>query len=254
MLTAVERDSTIIAGSDWIFHALAYQLWGRGVRANGRIFLQTAEPEGCEATRRAVDLYLARGPVYGTSGLTSCLAAEDYDVEAWDLSRTLPEYLAAIQPGRIVLLAVHDEGTAGIDGPVWDALNRLRVLGGMRDRFRWSYTAALVRSGGGYAGIERAGEAGATLALGRSAPLTAGVAAPVDLALQSGGRSSGRTASIVVNGDEYAQPLRGLQVVVLHAATGTILDRQVFDTHRSASLREFAFYRVIGRKARPASG
>jgi hypothetical protein len=56
-------------------------------------------------------------------------------------------------------------------------------------------------------------------------------------------------ASIVAAGIEYAQPRRGLQVVTFDRATGVPLDRHVFDTHRTVSLREFSFFRVVGRKS-----
>jgi hypothetical protein len=247
ILTDVERGSTIVAGTDWIFHALAYQHWGRGLRANGRLYLQPADEHDCAETRRSVELYLARGPVYGTTGLTACLES-DYALDAHDLSRTLSGYLAAIPENRLVLAAIQDEGTAGIDGQAWDALNRLGVLTGMRDRYRWSYAAALVRTGPGFRGVERSGPTGALLALEARSTLFEGLDLPFDLTIRSGGGLSGHDLSIVADGVEYARPDRGLQIVVFDRRTGAAVDRQVFDTHRTMSLREFGFFRIAGRK------
>jgi hypothetical protein len=247
ILTDVERGSTIVAGSDWIFHALAYQHWGRGLRSNGRLFLQTAEPEGCDATRQSVDLYLARGPVYGTTGVTACLEAH-YTLGARDLSRTLPDYLSAVPPGRLLVLAIQEEGVAGIDRDTWGSLQRLGILAGMRDRVGWSYAAALMRTADGFAGVQRASDTGAAIRFERRSSITDGTELPFDLTVRSGGASSGHAASIVADGVEYAQSRRGLQIVIFDGRLGVPLDRQVFDTNRTISLREFGFFRVIGRK------
>jgi hypothetical protein len=247
ILTSVERGSTIVAGSDWIFHALAYQHWGRGLRANGRLFLQTAEPAGCEATRRALELYLARGPVYATTGLTACVDGV-YDVESEDLSRTLAEYLSSVRVGRLVALATHDAGAGGLDDASWRQLEALDALRGWRSRPDQAYAALLVRTPTGFAGVERQGEGGAALGVGRGDPMAPGMSAPFDVAIASGAQSSGRPTTLVVDGIDYAQPHRGLQIVVFDPGTGLALDRRVVETHRTASLREFSYFRVRARR------
>ncbi len=201
ILTSVERHATVVAGSDWIFHALAYQHWGVGLRANGQLFLQTAEPAGCDATRQAIVLYLARGPVYGTTGMSACVDGH-YDLETVDLSRTLPDYLAAVPAGRIVALATQDTDMTGVDNGAWEALEKLGVLAALRGRPALRYAAVLVRTPLGFAGTERHGDRDASLRLTPSDPISTEVPAPFDVAIHSGDAAAGVAASIVVAGTD----------------------------------------------------
>jgi hypothetical protein len=247
ILTSVERHATIVAGSDWIFHALAYQHWGLGLRANGQLFLQTAEPAGCDATRQAIGLYLARGPVYGTTGMSACVDGQ-YDLETWDLSRRLPDFLAAVPVGRIVAVTTEDTDVTGVDDSAWRALEGLGVLAALRSQPRVRYAALLIRTPSGFAGIERHGADDAWVRLTASDSIVPGIAAPFDVAIRSGAARTGRSASIVIEGVEYAQPQRGLQIVVFDRTTGVALDRRIVETHRTTSLREFSYFRVRARK------
>jgi hypothetical protein len=246
IFATVDERSTIVAGSDPTFHALAYYSWGLGRGRESGVVVRSHSPSECEDALAAIREYSMRGPVYATTELTSCVTGAGYDVEAWDFSRTLPEYLAAQPPGRLVLVAVHDEGTAGIDAPTWDRLETLGVLTGMRDRYRWSHAAVLVRTSNGFTGVSESREAGVEIVLARGNRISDGYDAPVDLAVGSGGQLSGRPAALVADGVDYARPRRGLQIVVLDAATGTPVERQAFDTHRTISLRELDFLRIVG--------
>ena len=49
----------------------------------------------------------------------------------------------------------------------------------------------------------------------------------------SGGKDDGDCAHIFVNGVDYSQNGRGLNIIVLSIATGAVLSSAVFDTHGS---------------------
>lgn len=250
VVETVDDQSTIVAGNDWSFHALAYYLWGLRVRPTADIGLNLHSLLRCDEVRAAVDAYLRRGAVYLTAEATECVVPEQYDLQAWDFSRTLPDYLAALPPGRLVLLGIEDEGTAGIDEQAWEMLTTLGVLDGMRDRYRWSYAAALVRTPRGFVGLSHSGEDGAAVDVLKAGRLAEGVRAPFALSVQSGGQLSGRQVALVADGVDYARAARGVQVVVFDAATGAPLERQAFDTHRTTSLGDFPLLKLI-RKRQP---
>ena len=108
----------------------------------------------------------------------------------------------------------------------------------------------LTRTAQGFRGKVDAGPGGATVVLAAGDRVSDGVRSPVSIEVRSGGQLSGRPAALVVNGVDYGRPNRGLQIVVLDDATGTPIERQVFDTHRTTSLRDLDFLRVLGPPAR----
>jgi hypothetical protein len=241
----VQPGSTILTGSDPTFHALAYHTLGLGRGHDAGIVVISQSGRSCEDVLAASDRFHTRGEVYASMEIAGCLVDAGRRVQGWDFSRTLPEYLRAVRRDRLVLIAIRDEGTAALDAATWSALDALGVLKGVRGREGWSYAAAFVRTADGFAGLSDAGERGASVVLERGGRIAGAYRTPVAVAVHSGGQASGRPAILAAGGVDYGRSHRGVQVLVLDLATGTPIERQVFDTHRTTSLRDLDFVRVV---------
>jgi hypothetical protein len=245
VFATMPQGATILTGSDPTFHALAYHTLGLGRGRDSDISVISQSHRSCDEVLAAADRFQLRGHVYASMELTGCFVDNGRAIQGWDFSRTLPEYLRSVRRGRLVLIAIQDEGTAALDAATWSELDALGVLRGMRGREGWSYAAVLVRTQDGFLVVSDAGERGAGVALRRGEPIAGSYRAPVALSVRSGGHASGHQADLIAAGVNYGRPNRGLQLLVLDRATGTPLERQVFDTHRSTTLRDLDFSRIL---------
>lgn len=246
ILASVSNHSTIVAGSPWTLNPLGYYLWARHARATAGIRLHSQSADRCDQTTRAIDDYLEYGPVFLTGDLNSCADRSRYQTEVQDLSRTLPHYLQALPEGRLVLMTVGNGGFGGIDAASWNELHQLGVFAAMDAPLGTAYAAVLVRTRGGFAGIERFGP-GATVDVKHAGSIAGAYRAPFDIAL-SVANDSAATVTILAGGEEYARPVRDLQIVVFDASTGIGFEREIFETSRTTSLEEFYLTRIVGMR------
>lgn len=146
-------------------------------------------------------------------------------------SDSLVDYLNAVTHNQLVLISIKDEGTVGLTPEVTDAMRKLGFECLLKGKYRWSYLAI----GGKIEGIgviESLDDAALELKLNKGSKL-GNITIPFELHMKSAGFDTGNISSIVIDGHEYSQNGRGMNIVVYDLNKKEVVDSTYFDTHLS---------------------
>lgn len=128
------------------------------------------------------------------------------------------EALSSLREDYVVLIAVKDDASAALTPEITDRLQALGLKEDLTGQYRSSYCAVLTPDDQ----FEKIGNE----ALETEQVLGDGT----ELKLISAGFESGNTASVCINGAEYACNSRGLNIVVYDPVRGEVIDSVAFDT------------------------
>ena len=146
-------------------------------------------------------------------------------------SDSLVDYLNAVTHNQLVLISIKDEGTVGLTPEVTDAMRKLGFECLLKGKYRWSYLAI----GGKIEGIgviESLDDAALELKLNKGSKL-GNITIPFELYMKSAGFDTGNISSIVIDGQEYSQNKRGMNIVIYDLDKKEVVDSMHFDTYLS---------------------
>ncbi len=132
----------------------------------------------------------------------------------------LMEYLDQINKDKYLLMfSVADEGSNALDDKLQKKLAEMGLKQKLKGNFRWSYLAIINN--------------GKVLAEELSPKLIEKSVLIDDwlVSIKSGGFEAGSISSVQVDGVEYSQNRRGLNIVVFDKTIGSVVDSVCFDTH-----------------------
>lgn len=149
----------------------------------------------------------------------------DYDLFYGDTipfkkETNLLNYLDQInQDGHLILISAKDDASSAINKAITEKLRALGLKEELKEKFRFSYLAVL---DGKRLVYEQAG----------NGPITySDVVDGLEIFAESKGYDVGNCSSIQINGVEYSQNSRGLNIVIYDKARGRVVDSVCFDTY-----------------------
>ena len=145
-----------------------------------------------------------------------------YDANGTELeqgSAYMHEYLQSLKDRDIsIIISIKDEGTKELTETLLNDLSSLGLKESLKGKSRYSY----------YAVID--GDM-VTEELGQKCLTHVGKLGDEDYTVISAGYSYGNQSSIVIEGVEYSQNVRGINIVVYDNRIGKVVDTVAFDTH-----------------------
>ncbi|WP_058485665.1 O-antigen ligase family protein [Defluviitalea phaphyphila] len=144
---------------------------------------------------------------------------------------SLIDYLNQIKDNQLVLISIKDEGTVGLIPEVTNEMGKLGLESLLKGKYRYSYLAI-----GGKMdkidSIELLDNTMLELKLDKGSKL-GDIIIPFNLYMKSAGFTTGNISSIVIDGKEYSQNQRGMNIVVYDLEKNKVVDSTYFDTYLS---------------------
>lgn len=135
-----------------------------------------------------------------------------------------------VEDEQAIIISIMDEGPASLNEMSLIALHDLRLGADLKGKSRWSYATMAIKGTGEVAPIEKLDQDLIDISFPNGSCLGS-IYLPFDLRTISAGFTVGNTSSILINGIEYSQQRRGMNIVVYDLDKNKVVSSVNFDTH-----------------------
>ncbi len=146
-------------------------------------------------------------------------------------SMSLVKYLESLDDNKLMILAIMDEGTVSLNYESIFELKKFNLEADLKGKSRYAYIAV-----GSKNSLVQQYEALSDKALEANFSkgyMLGDYELPFDMKIKSAGFTEGNIASIIIDGIEYSQIRRGMNIVIYDMEINQVIDSINFDTYSS---------------------
>lgn len=167
------------------------------------------------------------------------LSEAGYELEVVK-GQTIFDLIESVDRYSLIILAVKDEGSQALSPKLRLRLSDIQIKELNPSRLRWSYLNVILKTNRLDSLDERAADELLELDVAKGSKID-GFTMPFDLSVKSAGASHGNLSSIRIDGREYAQNHRGINIVVYSLTEKQVVQSTFVDTFNTLYARQTVY-------------